>query len=138
MSQKFQSAVQHRGDVSYVKLGGVIDEDNELTNLVDKIPLGLMIQVDTMCHKIPNFVAKSKRAGVTRVFIGLENINPDNLTAAKKRQNKRIEVDASGKRAAGVRPQSAVGNHLAGLVAVRAVADNRRVTIRTRHGVSSF
>src|SRR4029077_20142 len=43
------------------------------------IPLGLMIQVDTLCHKIENFVEKAKRAGVTRVFIGLENINPDNL-----------------------------------------------------------
>jgi len=57
----------------------------------DKIPLGLMIQVDTLCHKIPNFVEKAKRAGVTRVFIGLENINPDNLIAAKKRQNKITE-----------------------------------------------
>ena len=57
----------------------------------DGIPLALMIQVDTLCHKIPNFVEKSKRAGVTRVFIGLENINPDNLAAAKKRQNKITE-----------------------------------------------
>ena len=57
----------------------------------DGIPLGLMIQVDTLCHKIPNFVEKAKRAGVTRVFIGLENINPDNLAAAKKRQNKITE-----------------------------------------------
>jgi hypothetical protein len=55
------------------------------------IPLGLMIQVDTLCHKIANFVEKAKRAGVTRVFIGLENINPDNLAAAKKRQNKITE-----------------------------------------------
>ena len=55
------------------------------------IPLGLMIQVDTLCHKIPNFVEKAKRAGVTRVFIGLENVNPDNLMAAKKRQNKITE-----------------------------------------------
>ena len=55
------------------------------------IPLGLMIQVDTLCHKIANFVEKAKRAGVTRVFIGLENINPDNLTAAKKHQNKITE-----------------------------------------------
>ncbi|MGO7423193.1 radical SAM protein, partial [Rhizobium ruizarguesonis] len=54
----------------------------------DGIPLGLMIQVDTLCHKIPNFIEKSRRAGVTRVFIGLENVNPDNLTAAKKNQNK--------------------------------------------------
>jgi len=57
----------------------------------DRIPLGLMIQVDTLCHKIENFIAKAKRAGVTRVFIGLENVNPDNLTAAKKRQNKITE-----------------------------------------------
>src|SRR6202022_2317174 len=55
------------------------------------IPLGLMIQVDTLCHKIPNFTEKAKRAGVTRVFIGLENINPDNLAAARKRQNKITE-----------------------------------------------
>jgi len=56
-----------------------------------RIPLALMIQVDTLCHRIPNFIEKSKRAGVTRVFIGLENINPDNLAVAKKRQNKITE-----------------------------------------------
>jgi len=55
------------------------------------IPLGLMIQVDTLCHKLPGFVEKAKRAGVTRVFIGLENINPDNLVSAKKKQNKITE-----------------------------------------------
>lgn len=43
MSQKFQSAVHHRDDVSYVKLAGVIDEDNELTDLVDKIPAGTAV-----------------------------------------------------------------------------------------------
>ena len=58
---------------------------------MDRIPLGLLIQVDTLCHRIPNFIEKAKRAGVTRVFIGLENINPDNLVAAKKRQNKITE-----------------------------------------------
>ena len=57
----------------------------------DGIPLGLMIQVDTLCHKIDNFIVKAKRAGVTRVFIGLENVNPENLAAAKKRQNKITE-----------------------------------------------
>jgi hypothetical protein len=57
----------------------------------DKIDLRLIIQVDTMCHKIPNFIAKAARAGVTRVYIGLENINPENLLAAKKRQNKITE-----------------------------------------------
>ncbi|HEY6631467.1 MAG TPA: radical SAM protein [Rhizobiaceae bacterium] len=55
------------------------------------IPLGLLIQVDTLCHKIPNFMEKARRAGVNKVFIGLENINPDNLAAAKKRQNKITE-----------------------------------------------
>ncbi|HEY2885482.1 MAG TPA: radical SAM protein [Rhizomicrobium sp.] len=58
---------------------------------VDAIPLGLMIQVDTLCHKLPGFVEKAKLAGVTRVFIGLENINPDNLASAKKRQNRITE-----------------------------------------------
>jgi anti-anti-sigma regulatory factor len=43
MSQKFQAGVQHRGDVSYVKLGGVIDEDNELGDLVDRIPTGTAV-----------------------------------------------------------------------------------------------
>ena len=57
----------------------------------DGIPIRLLIQVDTLCHKIPNFIQKAKRAGVTKVFIGLENINPDNLAAAKKRQNKITE-----------------------------------------------
>jgi anti-anti-sigma regulatory factor len=43
MSQKFQAAVQHRGDVSYVKLGGVIDEDNGLGELVEQIPNGTAV-----------------------------------------------------------------------------------------------
>ena len=43
MSHKFQASVQHRGDVSYVKLGGVIDEDNELGELVEKIPAGTAV-----------------------------------------------------------------------------------------------
>ena len=47
-----------------------------------------------MCHRIPNFIEKAAHAGVRRVFIGLENINPDNLLAAKKRQNKITEYRA--------------------------------------------
>lgn len=43
MSQKFQAAVHHRDDISYVKLTGVIDEDNELGDLVDKIPPGTAV-----------------------------------------------------------------------------------------------
>jgi Radical SAM superfamily len=55
------------------------------------IRLNLMIQVDTLCHRIPNFIEKAAQAGVRRVFIGLENINPDNLIATKKHQNKITE-----------------------------------------------
>src|SRR5688572_16712207 len=55
------------------------------------IRIHFIIQVDTLCHKIPNFIEKCKRAGVRRVFIGLENINPDSLVGAKKRQNKITE-----------------------------------------------
>ncbi len=60
----------------------------------DKLDFRLIIQVDTLCHKIPNFIEKAARAGVNRVFIGLENINPANLLAAKKRQNKITEYRA--------------------------------------------
>jgi radical SAM superfamily enzyme YgiQ (UPF0313 family) len=51
------------------------------------IHLKLMIQVDTQCHKIPRFIEKAVRAGCTRVFIGLESINPENLAASRKHQN---------------------------------------------------
>ena len=57
----------------------------------EKFKIKLVIQVDTLCHRIPRFIEKACRAGVNRVFIGLENINPDNLLAAKKRQNKITE-----------------------------------------------
>ena len=57
----------------------------------DGIYVNLMIQVDALCHKIPNFVEKCAKAGVTRVFIGIESVNPDTLIAAKKRQNKITE-----------------------------------------------
>jgi hypothetical protein len=57
----------------------------------EKIPVRFVIQVDTLCHQIPHFVEKAARAGVRRVFIGLENINPDNLVSAQKRQNRITE-----------------------------------------------
>ena len=49
------------------------------------------IQVDTMCHRLPHFIEKAGRAGVRRVFIGLESINPDSLLGARKKQNKIAE-----------------------------------------------
>ena len=57
----------------------------------EKMNFSFIIQVDTLCHKIPKFIKKCKNAGVKRVFIGLENINPDSLAGAKKRQNKITE-----------------------------------------------
>jgi radical SAM superfamily enzyme YgiQ (UPF0313 family) len=58
---------------------------------VEKFNVSYIIQVDTLCHKLPNFIEKCGAAGVKRVFIGLENVNPDNLLGAKKRQNKITE-----------------------------------------------
>lgn len=57
----------------------------------EKLNFNFIIQVDTLCHKIDGFVEKCARAGVKRVFIGLENVNPANLMGAKKRQNKITE-----------------------------------------------
>ncbi|HEY1795146.1 MAG TPA: radical SAM protein [Stellaceae bacterium] len=57
----------------------------------EKVETRLTIQVDTLCHRIPNFIEKAGQAGVRFVFLGLENINPDNLLAAKKNQNKITE-----------------------------------------------
>ncbi|HKP03652.1 MAG TPA: radical SAM protein [Chthoniobacterales bacterium] len=55
------------------------------------LKMSFMIQVDTLCHKLPNFIAKCAAAGVKRAYIGLENINPDSLAGAHKRQNKITE-----------------------------------------------
>jgi len=57
----------------------------------DKMKIRIIIQVDALAHKIPNFIQKAARAGVGRVLIGLESINAANLIAAKKRQNKITE-----------------------------------------------
>ena len=65
----------------------ILDKLIELRE-VEKLNISFIIQVDTLCHKLPNFIEKSKRAGVKRVFIGLENINPESLLGASKRQNK--------------------------------------------------
>ncbi len=54
----------------------------------ENFKIRLMLQVDTLCHRIPGFIEKAARAGCNAVFIGLENINPELLMATKKRQNK--------------------------------------------------
>ena len=55
------------------------------------LPLKFLLQVDTMCHKIPGFIEKAARAGCHGVFIGMESVNPENLVAAKKFQNNIVE-----------------------------------------------
>ncbi len=50
-----------------------------------------VMQVDTLCHKIPNFIVKAQRAGCRFVFLGLENINPESLMGVSKRQNRITE-----------------------------------------------
>ncbi|HKN01806.1 MAG TPA: radical SAM protein [Candidatus Binataceae bacterium] len=57
----------------------------------DHLKINIIMQVDTMCHKIPNFVEKAERAGCRKVFIGLENINPESLKGAAKGQNRITE-----------------------------------------------
>jgi len=57
----------------------------------EKLNTKFIIQVDTMCHRLPHFIEKAGRAGVARVFIGLESVNPDSLLGARKKQNKITE-----------------------------------------------
>ncbi len=57
----------------------------------ERLKINIIMQVDTMCHKIPNFVEKAARAGCKKVFIGLENINPESLKGASKGQNRITE-----------------------------------------------
>lgn len=57
----------------------------------ENLPVKLILQVDTMCHKLPNFIDKAVRAGTHKVFIGLESINPETLATARKKQNRITE-----------------------------------------------
>jgi len=54
----------------------------------EQIDVSFMMQVDVLCYRISNFVEKARRAGCTQVFIGMESLNPANLKAAGKTQNK--------------------------------------------------
>jgi radical SAM superfamily enzyme YgiQ (UPF0313 family) len=62
------------------------------------IDFQFMMQVDVLAYRIPGFVAKAAEAGCTQVFVGMESLNPDNLAAAGKRQNRvgdyRAMIDA--------------------------------------------
>ncbi len=52
------------------------------------LKISFTIQVDTACHRLPRFIDKAARAGCSKVFLGLENINPDSLKGTGKKQNR--------------------------------------------------
>ncbi len=57
----------------------------------EKLSFHFVVQVDTLVHRIPRFIEKAAAAGVRRVFLGLESINPESLVSAKKKQNRIAE-----------------------------------------------
>lgn len=68
----------------------ILDRIIELRNR-EGFKINIVMQVDTLSHKIANFVTKAGLAGCRKVFIGLENINPDSLKGASKGQNQITE-----------------------------------------------
>ena len=64
----------------------VLDRIIELRK--EGIRFKFFIQADALCHKTEGFIEKCAKAGCNWVYVGLESINPENLIAAKKRQNK--------------------------------------------------
>lgn len=52
------------------------------------IPIRFLMQVDTLSHKIADFIPMAKRAGCFQVFIGMESLNPESLADGGKRQNR--------------------------------------------------
>jgi hypothetical protein len=54
----------------------------------ENLRMRFTIQVDTQCHKVPRFIEKATRAGCSRVFLGMESVNSENLAAAGKVQNR--------------------------------------------------
>ena len=64
----------------------ILDRIIELKR-TERFKINIIMQVDTLSHKIPNFIAKAAAAGCKKVFIGLENINPESLKGVSKGQN---------------------------------------------------
>jgi uncharacterized radical SAM superfamily protein len=54
----------------------------------DNIRIRMAVQLDASCYRIPHFIEKAVKAGVDNIFIGIESLNPANLSAIKKNQNK--------------------------------------------------
>ncbi len=48
----------------------------------------LIIETDTIAYKVPGFVEKAAKAGVTDVFIGMESIDADTLKDCGKKHNR--------------------------------------------------
>jgi anti-anti-sigma regulatory factor len=77
MNPKFQASVQSRDDVTYVKLSGVIDEDNELGTLADKLSGGTAVIDVSEIERINscgvrdwvNWLGKAEKGGAKIVMV---------------------------------------------------------------------
>ncbi|MBI1823399.1 MAG: radical SAM protein [Nitrospirae bacterium] len=51
------------------------------------LKISFTLQVDTACHRLSRFIEKAGKAGCTKVFLGMESVNPESLKATGKKQN---------------------------------------------------
>ena len=54
----------------------------------ENITIDFFMQIDTKSYNIPGFIQKAARAGCAQAFIGVESLNPKNLSDVGKVQNK--------------------------------------------------
>lgn len=52
------------------------------------IRITFMMQIDTQAHRIPRFAEKAAKAGCYLTFVGMESVNPKNIEAIGKKQNR--------------------------------------------------
>jgi hypothetical protein len=57
----------------------------------EKLDIQLMVQVDATCDQLPGFIEKAGRAGVRRVFVGLESLHAENPQGAKATKSRIAE-----------------------------------------------
>jgi anti-anti-sigma regulatory factor len=77
MNSKFQAAVTRKDDVTWVKLGGVIDEDNDLGSLAEKIGGGTAVIDVSEIERINscgvrdwvNWLGKTEKNGASVVLV---------------------------------------------------------------------
>src|SRR5262245_39620858 len=77
MNPKFQAAVHSRDEVTYVKLSGVIDEDNELGTLAEKLGVGTAVIDVSEIERINscgvrdwvNWLGKAEKGGAKVVMV---------------------------------------------------------------------